>query len=406
MSALVLKDSKVATMTQQSGRPYGLIEDASIALSRGRIEWVGASHAIPVEFAAYPRQSLGGRLVTPVLIDCHTHLIYGGNRAEEFARRLNGESYAEIAASGGGISGTVSSTRAASDNELFRGALQRLDHMASHGVGVVEVKSGYGLTVDQELRLLRLARKLATARPVKIVTTWLAAHALPVEFAGRQDAYLNEVVIDGLEQAVDEGLVDYVDGFCEAIAFSPAQIARVFDCAQRLNVPIKLHAEQLSDLKGAVMASTYGALSCDHLEYLAPIDANKLAASETVAVLLPGAFYTLQESQVPPVGALRRAGVRIAVATDCNPGSSPMVSLPLAMNMACTFFGLTPEEALAGGTRNAAHALGIQADFGTIEPGKQADFSVWDARDPAEIVYPVGGEPNSYRIQQNSTLPC
>ncbi|TAN05538.1 MAG: imidazolonepropionase, partial [Rhizobiaceae bacterium] len=335
----------------------------------------------------------GGRLVTPALIDCHTHLVFGGNRAKEFEMRLEGASYEEIARAGGGIVSTVTATRALSEDELVQAALPRLDALIAEGAGTIEIKSGYGLTVEDELKMLRAARRLGKERNIRVRTSYLAAHAVPAEYKGRPDAYIDEVVLPGLEAAHAEALVDAVDGFCEGIAFSPAQIARVFGRAKALGVPVKLHAEQLSNLGGAALAASYGALSADHLEYLEGPGVAAMAKAGTVAVLLPGAFYFLREKQAPPVEALRSAGVPIAIATDCNPGSSPLASLLLAMNMASTLFRLTPEEALAGVTRNAAEALGLADEIGTIAAGKRAELAVWDVRHPAELAYRIGFNP-------------
>ena len=320
--------------------PYGLIEDASIVVEGGRIAWAGPRHETPAQYAAIETTEIGGRLITPALIDCHTHIVYGGNRAREFEQRLNGVSYETIAKQGGGINATVAATRDASDDDLMAAALKRVDQLIRQGVGVIEIKSGYGLTIDHEIRMLRVARAIADTRPIVVKTTWLAAHALPPEYAGKPDAYIDEVAIPGLEQAHAEGLVDAVDGFCETIGFTPAQIERVFDAANRLNVPVKLHAEQLSDQKGALLTARHRGLSADHLEHLAETDVPKFAASGAVAVLLPGAFYVLKETKKPPIEALRRHGVAMAVATDCNPGSSPITSILTVMNMACTLFSV------------------------------------------------------------------
>ena len=363
--------------------------EGAVLLEGARILWAGAASDAP---AAAHVERLGGRLVTPALIDCHTHVVHGGNRAAEFALRLEGASYAEVARAGGGILSTVRTTRGASEADLLAQALARVDAMIAEGVAVIEVKSGYGLDIDTELRMLRVARAIGQNRPVQVVTSWLAAHAVPPEYAGRGDDYLDEVVLPGLRAAHAAGLVDAVDGFCEGIAFSPAQIARVFDLARQLGLPVKLHAEQLSSLGGASLAAGHGALSADHLEYATPGDVAAMAAAGTVAVLLPGAFYTLREAQVPPVAAFRAAGVPMALATDCNPGSSPMTSLLLAMNMGCTLFRLTPLEALAGVTVNAARALGLR-DQGVIRAGALADLAVWDVADPAELAYRIGGNP-------------
>jgi len=336
-------------------------------------------------------------LATPALIDCHTHLVFGGNRAREFEMRLQGATYEEIARAGGGIVSTVAQTRALSEDDLVAQALPRLDALIAEGVATVEIKSGYGLTIADEMKMLRAARKLGEARPVRVVTSWLAAHAVPAEYKDRADAYLDEVALPGLEAAHAQGLVDAVDGFCESIAFSPAQIERVFAKARALGLPIKLHAEQLSNLGGAKLAASFRALSADHLEYLEADGVAAMATHGTVAVLLPGAYYFLRETQAPPVALLRDAGVPIALATDCNPGSSPLTSPLLTMNMACTLFRLTPEEALAGFTRNAARALGL-ADVGTIEPGKRADIAIWDVNEPAELAYRIGFNPLHKRI--------
>ena len=363
--------------------------DGGVLLEGARILWAGAASDAP---AAAHVERLGGRLVTPALIDCHTHVVHGGNRAAEFALRLEGASYAEVARAGGGILSTVRTTRGASEADLLAQALARVDAMIAEGVAVIEVKSGYGLDIDTELRMLRVARAIGQNRPVQVVTSWLAAHAVPPEYAERSYDYLDKVVLPGLRAAHAAGLVDAVDGFCEGIAFSPAQIARVFDLARQLGLPVKLHAEQLSSLGGASLAAGHGALSADHLEYATPGDVAAMAAAGTVAVLLPGAFYTLRETQVPPVAAFRAAGVPMALATDCNPGSSPMTSLLLAMNMGCTLFRLTPLEALAGVTVNAARALGLR-DQGVIRAGALADLAVWDVADPAELAYRIGGNP-------------
>ncbi|MDZ5697268.1 imidazolonepropionase [Chelativorans sp. M5D2P16] len=392
MKHSVLTQAKLATMAP-SGAPYGLVEDAAIAIEDGRIRWAGPREDLPAKWVRAEQTGLRGRLVTPALIDCHTHLIHGGNRAREFEMRLEGASYAEIARAGGGIVSTVAATRAEDEEALVRGALPRLDALVAEGVATIEIKSGYGLTVADELKMLRAARGLGEARRVRVKTSYLAAHAVPPEYKGRPDAYIDEVVLPGMDAAHAAGLADAVDGFCEGIAFSPEQMARVFEHARALGLPVKLHAEQLSNLGGAKLAASHGALSADHLEYLDLDGVAAMAAAGTVAVLLPGAFYTLRETQLPPVEALRAAGVPIAVATDCNPGSSPLVSLLLAMNMACTLFRLTPEEALAGATREAARALGHGAEIGTVEPGKRAELAVWDVEHPAELAYRIGFNP-------------
>ncbi len=385
---------RAATLT---GPDYGLIEDAAIAATPDGILWAGPAGSIPAAVAAFPHHDLGGRLVTPALIDCHTHIVHGGHRAGEFEMRLKGASYEEVARAGGGIVSTVRATRAATEEDLIASALPRVDALIAEGVAVIEIKSGYGLDVDTELRMLRAARRIGDLRPVEVRTTFLGAHATPADYKGRDDAYIDEVCIPALRAAHAEGLVDAVDGFCEGIAFSPAQIARVFDAAQALGLPVKLHAEQLSNLGGAALAARYGALSADHLEYLDEAGVKAMAAAGTVAVILPGAFYTIRESKAPPIDLFRAHGVPMAVSTDMNPGSSPLCSLLLAMNMACTLFRMTPEEALAGTTRNAARALGL-SDRGTIAPGQRADLAVWNIGHPAELAYRIGFNPLHQRI--------
>ena len=393
---LVLDNACLATMAPGAAA-YGLIERGAVALADGRIAWVGPAARLPASFAAWSRRDLQGALVTPALIDCHTHLIYGGNRAREFELRLQGASYEEIARAGGGIGATVAATRQADEATLLADALTRVDAMIAQGVAVIEIKSGYGLDTDTELRLLRVARQIAQVRPVQIRTSFLGAHAVPAEYQGRADAYLDEVCLPALRAAHAAGLVDAVDGFCEGIAFSPAQIARVFECARSLGLPVKLHAEQLSNLGGAALAARYGALSADHLECLDAAGVAALAAAGTVAVLLPGAFYTLREDRLPPVAQLRAQQVPMAIATDCNPGSSPLASMLLAMNMACTLFRLTPEEALAGATRHAAAALGL-SDCGQLAAGKRADLAIWNCAHPAELAYRIGFNPRAERL--------
>ncbi|WP_306024982.1 imidazolonepropionase [Oceaniradius stylonematis] len=390
---MVIRNATLATMVP-GGAPYGLLRDGAIIVRDGRIAWAGPAADMPDAGDATIRD-LGGRLVTPALIDCHTHLVHGGNRAREFEMRLEGASYEEIARAGGGIVSTVAATRAADEDSLLASALRRVDALIAEGVGVVEIKSGYGLDADTELRMLRVARRIARDRPVRVRTSFLGAHAVP---AGMEaDAYIDDICIPALRRAHADGLADAVDGFCEGIAFLPEQIARVFDVAVELGLPVKLHAEQLSDLGGAKLAASHGALSADHLEYLGADGIAAMAKAGTVAVILPGAFYTLRETQAPPIAALRAAGVPMAVATDANPGSSPMASLLLAMNMACTLFRMTPEEALAGTTRNAARALGLD-DCGTIASGLRADFAVWDVEEPAELSYRIGFNPLYRRI--------
>lgn len=385
---MLLVNMRLATMETDAG-PYGLIEDGAVALAGERIVWCGRIQDLPSGFQDSERLDLEGRLVTPALIDCHTHIVYGGNRACEFEQRLNGVSYEEIARAGGGIIATVSDTRSASEGALLANALKRVDALIAEGVGTIEIKSGYGLTIDDELKMLRVARRIARERPVRIRTSYLAAHAVPPEYKGRGDAYLGDIALPGLEAAHGDNLADAVDGFCEGIAFSPEQIEKVFQKAKTLGLPVKLHAEQLSNLGGAALTARYGGLSADHLEYLDEAGTAAMAKAGTVAVLLPGAFYTLHEKQVPPVELFRTHKVPIAVATDCNPGSSPLSSILLAMNMAATLFRMTPEETLAGATRNAARALGLD-DCGTIEAGKCADLAIWNADHPAELTYRIG----------------
>ena len=392
----LLTDMLLATMVEG----YGLIDRAAIALKEGRIAWVGAEVDLPGEFSKFPKTSHQGRLVTPGLIDCHTHVVFGGNRAAEFEMRLNGATYEEVARAGGGIISTVKATRTSSEAELIASALPRIDAMLAEGVCVIEIKSGYGLDIETELRMLRAARAIATQRPVRIVTSFLGAHAVPPEFKDRSDAYIDEVCIPALRAAHAEGLVDAVDGFCEGIAFSTIQMGRVFDVAKSVGLPVKLHAEQLSNLGGAKLAASYGALSADHIEYLDEEGVAALAKSGTTAVILPGAFYTLRERQVPPIELLRRYKVPMALSTDCNPGSSPMTSLLLAMNMGCTLFRMTPEEALLGVTSNAGRALGLK-DCGTIEVGKRADLAIWNIKHPAELAYRIGFNPLHSRIFGN-----
>ncbi|MDP3264518.1 MAG: imidazolonepropionase [Tabrizicola sp.] len=390
---MLLTDATLATMTGG----YGLIPDGAVAIADTKVVWVGKLAELPSQYQSFSNKGCGGRLITPGLIDCHTHVVFGGDRAAEFEMRLNGASYEAVARAGGGILSTVKATRAASEAELLAAALQRIDLMLAAGATVIEVKSGYGLTVADEVKMLRVARTIGTARRVHVVSTHLAAHAIPPEFTGRAAAYIAEVAIPSLRVAHAEGLVDQVDAFCEGIAFSPAELRPLFAVAAELGLAVKLHAEQLSDLKGAVMAAEHGALSADHLEYLAADGVAAMAAAGTVAVILPGAFYTLRETQAPPIAAFRAAGVRMAVATDMNPGSSPIASLPLAMNMACTLFRLTPEEALMGATVHAAAALGL-ADRGRIETGQRADLCIWEARHPAELSYRIGATPLHSRI--------
>ncbi len=388
---LLLRNAVLATMAEG----HGLIEHGAVMVEDGRIAWVGPDADRPA--AKVETLDLGGRLVTPGLIDCHTHVVFAGDRAREFELRLQGASYEEVARAGGGIVSTVRATRAASEDELITAALIRVDLLRAQGATTIEVKSGYGLDIETELRMLRAARRIPERRSVAVATTFLGAHAVPPEFAGRADAYVDTVVIPALRAAHAEDLIDAVDGFCEGIAFSPAQIERVFMVARELGLPVKLHAEQLSNLHGAALAARHGALSADHLEHLDEAGAGAMAEAGTVAVILPGAFYTLRETVLPPIALLRRHGVRMAVATDCNPGTAPMASLPLAMNMACTFFLMTPHEALEGVTVHAAAALGLK-DRGQIATGMRADLAIWEARHPAELSYRIGATPLHARM--------
>ncbi|HEN8709251.1 MULTISPECIES: imidazolonepropionase [unclassified Pseudomonas] len=378
----------VATMAD--GR-YSAIEDAAIVTSAGLIEWIGPrAELAPVE--ADRTVDLGGAWVTPGLIDCHTHAVFGGNRSGEFEQRLQGVSYAEIAAQGGGIASTVRATRAASEDELFASARQRVQALMRDGVTTLEVKSGYGLDLANERKMLRVVRRLADELPLTVRATCLAAHALPPEYAGRADDYIAHICDEMLPALASEGLVDAVDAFCEHLAFSPAQVERLFIKARELGLPVKLHAEQLSSLHGSSLAARYQALSADHLEFMTEEDAVAMANAGTVAVLLPGAFYFLRETQLPPMDALRRHGVKIALASDLNPGTSPGLSLRLMLNMGCTCFRMTPEEALAGVTVHAATALGLGDSHGSLQVGKVADFVAWQIERPADLAYWLGGD--------------
>lgn len=374
--------------------PYGAIEDAALAVQDGRIAWLGPAAALTdaPERLAGRLHDAAGAWITPGLIDCHTHLVYGGDRAREFELRLTGASYEEIARAGGGIRYTVEQTRAASEEELYADALPRLRDLLAEGVTTIEIKSGYGLTLEDELKMLRVARRLGADEPVTVKTTYLGAHAIPPEFDRRPEDYIDTVVA-AMPEVAASGLADAVDAFCERIAFYPEQIARVFEAAGAVGLPVKLHADQLSDSKGASLVARFAGLSADHLEYTCEEGITALARKGSVAVLLPGAFYFLRETRLPPIEALRKAGVPIALATDCNPGSSPVTSILLMLNMGCTLFRLTPEETLAGITRNGARALGLQDSHGTLEPGKVADFVLWDIKHPAELAYRIGHNP-------------
>jgi imidazolonepropionase len=386
-----LRNAHLATLAE-GAEGMGVVENGAVAIEGGRIRYAGPEAGLP-SFPDAETVDLDGRWITPGLIDCHTHIVHGGNRAREFEMRLAGASYEEIARAGGGIVSSVKATNALSVDGLVEAALPRIDTLLAEGVTTLEIKSGYGLSSEGELNMLRAARAVEKVRPVRIVTSYLGAHATPVDYKGRNGDYIADIVLPAMEKAHAEGLADAVDGFCEGIAFSTAEIARVFDRARALGIPVKLHAEQLSDLGGARLAASYGALSADHLEYLDDEGVAAMAKSGTIAVLLPGAFYAIHEKQKPPVAALRRAGVPIAIATDCNPGTSPLTSLLLTMNMSATLFGLTVEECLAGATREAARALGLTNETGTLETGKSADLAIWNIERPAELVYRIGFNP-------------
>ncbi len=375
---------------QSDGDPYGLIRDGSVVVEDGVIVWVGRAIDLP-DTQADKTINGDGKFLSPGLIDCHTHLVYGGNRADEWEMRLNGVPYEEIARRGGGILSSVDATRAATEDELVASAAKRLRPLIAQGVTTVEIKSGYGLNTETELRMLRAARRLKDDLNINVVTTLLAAHAVPPEFKGQADDYIDLVCRETIPAAED--LCDAVDVFCESIAFNLDQTRRVFEAANNVGLAIKIHAEQLSNMGGAALAASMGAMSADHLEYLTPADCELMAKHGTVATLLPGAFYNLKETQRPPIEALRDAGVPIAIATDANPGSSPVGSILLMAHMACTLFGLTPEESIAGLTRNAAIALGLGSSHGQLAPGFVADFAVWDIQSPSEIAYGIGHNP-------------
>ena len=391
-NAVLLTNATLATMDPADRAGFGLVRGGAVAVAADRIVWAGAMDALPDNWRGAEALDLAGRLVTPGLIDCHTHIVHGGNRAAEFEQRLNGASYEEIAHAGGGIVSTVTATRALSEAELLAQTLPRIDALIAEGVCVIEVKSGYGLDLETELNMLRVARQIEAVRKVRIKTSFLGAHAIPADYSGRADAYLAEVCLPALKAATAEGLVDAVDGFCETIAFTPGQIRSVFETARALGLPVKLHAGQLSNLGAGALAAEFGALSADHLEFADEAEVVALADAGTVAVLLPGAYYALRETHPPPVASFRAHGVAMALATDCNPGSSPLSSLLLAMNMGCTLFRLTPAEALAATTRHAARALGLN-DSGQIKAGFHADLAIWDAQHPAELSYRIGFNP-------------
>jgi len=394
----VWRNARLATLGD--GMPgLGLVERGAVAAENGRIVYAGPEAGLPADLLHDSEViDCDGRLVTPGLVDCHTHLVHAGNRANEFEMRLAGATYEQVARAGGGIVSSVKALRAASQDDLVRQALPRLDALIAEGVTTIEFKSGYGLDLDNEAKSLRAARRLGVVRNVTVRTSFLGAHALPPEAKGDTDAYIDLVAREMLPAIAAEGLADAVDGFCEGIAFSPRQIARVFDAAAALGLPVKLHADQLSNLHGAELAARYGALSADHLEYTDESGAAAMARAGTVAVMLPGAFYFIRETRKPPIDLFRRHGVRMAVATDNNPGTSPLTSLLLAMNMAATLFGMTVEECLAGVTREAARALGLHDEAGTLEAGKWADLAIWDVESPAELVYRMGFNPLHSRV--------
>jgi len=392
------RGGRLATLA--GDRPgLGLIEDGAVGCIDGKIAWVGAAADLPPGAAAGEVIDLDGRLVTPGLIDCHTHLVFAGDRADEFEMRLRGETYETIAAAGGGILSTVRATRAASEQALAAGALDRLDRLIGEGVTAVEIKSGYGLTLDDELKMLRAARSLERQRPVSVVTSLLAAHTVPPEFRDDRKAYV-DLICEVILPAAADGLADAVDAFCESSAFTPDEVRRVFDAARSLGLPVRLHADQRTAGGGASLAADYGALSADHLERTDAAGARAMASAGTVAVLLPGAFYALRDEDRPPVALFREAGVGMAVATDCNPGSSPLTSILTAMNMAVILFGLTVDEALAGVTREAARALGRSDQMGSLEVGKACNLAIWDATRPVELVYWLGRNPLYSRVFQ------
>ncbi|MGB3539796.1 MAG: imidazolonepropionase [Mesorhizobium sp.] len=393
----VWRNARLATLAEALPG-LGVVERGAIVVEDGRIVYAGVESGMPGASGNAETVDCEGRWITPGLIDCHTHLVYAGNRANEFEMRLAGATYEEVARAGGGIVSSVKGVRAASEDELVSQSLPRLDALMAEGVTTIEIKSGYGLDLASEAKSLRAARRLSTERPVSVRTTFLGAHALPVEANGDKDAYIDLVAQKMLPAIAAEGLADAVDGFCEGIAFSTEQMARVFDAAEAAGLPVKLHADQLSNLHGAALAARYGALSADHLEYTDEAGAVAMAKSGTVATILPGAFYFIRETKKPPVDLFRQHGVKMAIATDSNPGTSPLTSLLLTMNMAATLFGMTVDECLAGVTREAARALGLLAETGTLEAGKSADLAIWDIERPAELVYRMGFNPLHARI--------
>ena len=395
----------LATMTETG--PYGMVKDGAIAIGGGKIAWLGKRIDLPADFESQAAKVYDGQSgwITPGLVDCHTHLVYGGSRAREFELRLMGATYEEIARQGGGIRSTVAATREADEETLLKQSAPRLKALMQEGVTTVEIKSGYGLDLETEIRMLGVARELGEKYPVTVIPTYLGAHALPPEYEGQSDAYIDFVCNTVMPEVAAQNLAVAVDAFCENIGFTPEQTERVFKTAKKMGLAVKLHAEQLSDLLGAELAARYGALSADHLEYVSEKGVKAMAASGTVAVLLPGAFYFLRETRLPPLDLLRRHSVPIALSTDCNPGSSPVTSLLLILNMACTLFKMTPEEALAGVTRNGARALGLQNRIGTLEQGKDADFVLWDIDEPAELAYRVGFNPLEQVVLKGKLRP-
>ncbi len=395
-------NARLATMTE--GQPgLGIVESGCIAAKGGRITFVGAASNLPAGTDAAERIDCSGRWITPGLVDCHTHLVYGGHRASEFAMRLEGATYEEISRAGGGIASSMTSTRAASEAQLVASGLKRLDHLIAEGVTTVEIKSGYGLDKETEIRCLKAARQLGHERDVGVVTSFLAAHAMPPEAKGDKDAYIDGVIRDTLPAVAELKLADAVDAFCEGIAFSPEQTARLFDAAKAYGLPVKLHADQLSNLHGAKLAADYGALSADHLEHTDEDGVIALTKAGTVAVVLPGAYYTLRETQAPPIALFRKHGTHLALATDSNPGTSPLTSLLLTMNMGATLFRMTVDECLIGVTREGARALGRLNEIGTLEAGKFCDLAIWDIETPAELVYRVGFNPLHARVRHGRT---
>jgi imidazolonepropionase len=397
-SRILWRNARLATLAS-ARTGLGIVEKGAIAVADGRIVFAGPESDLPAAIARSAEfVDCEGRWITPGLIDCHTHLVHAGNRAGEFEMRLAGATYEEVTRAGGGIVSSVKSVRAASEDELVRQSLPRLDALMAEGVTTVEIKSGYGLDLENESKTLRAARRMGEERPVTVRTSFLGAHALPPEAAGDKDAYIAKVADEMLPAIAALGLADAVDGFCEGIAFSPHQIARVFEAARSLGLPVKLHADQLSNLNGAALAAGFGALSADHLEYTDEAGAVAMARAGTVAGILPGAYYFIRETRKPPIELFRKHGVKMAVATDCNPGTAPLTSLLLTMNMAATLFGMTVEECIAGVTREAARALGMQDEAGSLEAGKRADLAIWDIESPAELVYRMGFNPLHERV--------